>query len=96
MKNIFYLNALYDIYGPLLTAKQQKYFEEYYFENLSLQEISENASVSKNAIYKQLKEIEKKLLSWEEKLSFHRKKDMILLEMKNSQEKEKICRILEE
>ena len=36
-KNIYLIN-LYDIYSSLLTEKQQNYFEEYYFDNLSLKE----------------------------------------------------------
>ena len=49
-----YIISLYDYYGDLLTEKQQQYFEEYYFENLTMDEISENDSVSKNAVSKQL------------------------------------------
>ena len=30
MKERLYLIDLYDIYGSLLTDKQQKYFEDYY------------------------------------------------------------------
>ena len=33
---------LYEIYGKLLTKKQQEIFEEYYLYNLSLREIAEN------------------------------------------------------
>ena len=55
------LTILYDYYSNLLTDKQRLYFEEYYFNNLSLQEISENYSVSRNAVFNSLKEIEKKL-----------------------------------
>ena len=33
------LTILYDYYGELLTSKQQLYFEDYYFNNLSLKEI---------------------------------------------------------
>ena len=34
MEKLVYLNNLYDLYGILLTEKQQTYFEEYYFNNL--------------------------------------------------------------
>lgn len=67
-----YIN-LYDYYGELLTEKQQEYFEDYYFENLTLAEISENKEVSRNAVHKQLKEIEKKLEFYEEKLKLCQK-----------------------
>ncbi len=96
MKKRLYLNDLYDIYKALLTEKQQAYFEAYYFDNLSLQEISENFQVSKNAVSKQLTNIERKLLLWEEKLAFHHKKDMILLKIKDNWTKEAVRRILEE
>ena len=35
MEDIVYYNELYDLYGELLTDKQRKYFEDYYFYNLS-------------------------------------------------------------
>lgn len=62
------LVLLYDYYGDLLTQKQKSYFEDYYFNNLSLSEISENDDVSRNAIHKQLKDVEDKLINYEEKL----------------------------
>ena len=52
---------LYDYYKELLTQKQQDYFEGYYFENESLQELSEEFQVSRNAIHKQEKETKEKL-----------------------------------
>ena len=58
---------LYDYYKELLTQKQQDYFEGYYFENESLQELSEEFQVSRNAIHKQVKETEEKLLEYEKK-----------------------------
>lgn len=67
----FYLINLYDIYGTLLTEKQQKYFEDYYFDNLSLKEISENYNVSRNAVHNSLKEVENKLINYEEKLQIY-------------------------
>jgi hypothetical protein len=73
MDKQIYLTLLYDIYSSLLTEKQQQYFEDYYFENLSLKEISENYKVSRNAIYNTLKEVEEKLQYYENKLNIHKK-----------------------
>ena len=52
-----YIISLYDTYNSLLTDKQKLYFEDYYFNNLSLSEMSENYEVSRNAIHKQIKEV---------------------------------------
>ncbi len=68
-----YLNSLYDYYGELLTEKQRLYFEEYYFNNLTLAEISENYEVSRNAAHKNIKETTLKLLEYEEKLKLYEK-----------------------
>ena len=58
MDKLIYLNNLFDLYGDLLTDKQQMYFKDYYFNNLSYGEISEKYDVSRNAIFHQLKIIE--------------------------------------
>ena len=68
-----YLNSLYDYYSELLTEKQRLYFEEYYFNNLTLAEISENYEVSRNAAHKNIKETTLKLLEYEEKLKLYEK-----------------------
>lgn len=68
MHDVIYFNELYDIYGKLLTEKQREYFEDYYFNNLSLAEIAENNDTSRNAIHKQIKDTENKLLAYEDKL----------------------------
>lgn len=72
-----YLIILYDFYGELLNDKQRKYFEDYYFSNLSLGEISENTGVSRNAIHKNIKFAESKLYFYEEKLGLYKKKKML-------------------
>ena len=77
MEKFVYLNCLYDLYGDLLTSKQQMYFTSYYFDNLSYGEIGEKYGVSRNAIYHQLKLIEEKLLFYEEKLKLYSKKKII-------------------
>lgn len=71
------LTILYDYYGELLTKKQQLYFEDYYFNNLSMQEIADNYDISKNAVFNSLKDIEKKLLNYENILKLHKKAKMI-------------------
>ena len=77
MENILYYSNLYDYYGKLLTDTQIKYFEEYYFNNLSLQEIADIYEVSKNAISKTLIEITNKLDDYETKLQLYQNSKQI-------------------
>ena len=77
MDNRIYLIDLYDYYSDLLTDKQKEYFEYYYFDNLSLAEISENTKVSRNAIHNSLKETINKLEFYEEKLELYKKRKKI-------------------
>lgn len=77
MDKTLYLINLYDYYEGLLTEKQREYFKNYYFENLSLSEISENKDISRNAIHKVLKETENKLKYYEEILKLFEKSLMI-------------------
>ena len=74
MEEYVHYNNLYDCYQTLLTEKQRIYFEEYYFNNLSLSEISENYNVSRNAAYKQIQITIKKLIEYEEKLKLNEKR----------------------
>lgn len=73
MDRQLYLSELYDLYGELLTEKQRKNFEEYYFDDLSLSELSENYEVSRNAIHKSIKESIDKLEFYEKKLHIYEK-----------------------
>lgn len=68
-----YIIILYDYYNELLNDKQKEYFESYYFNNLSLSEISENLNISRNAIHKALKIVENKLIDYESKLNLYSK-----------------------
>lgn len=77
MDKVVYLINLYDYYGELLTEKQREYFEEYYFKNLTLSEISENKQISRTAIHKTIKEIENKLTHYEEVLKLYKKSRQI-------------------
>lgn len=74
MEDYIYYGELYDLYQQLLTDKQRAYFEDYYFQNLSLGEMAENYQVSRNAIFKQLHIVTDKLKEYEEKLQLLEKK----------------------
>lgn len=63
-KNI-QMAMLYDIYGKLLTKKQQAIFEEYYIYNLSLREIAENKNISYQAVRDSIKSSENMLSNFE-------------------------------
>ncbi|MGI6325114.1 MAG: YlxM family DNA-binding protein [Bacilli bacterium] len=73
MDEMTYLTILFDYYGDLFSDKQKSYFIDYYFNNLSLSEISENLNISRNAIHKQLKMMEKKLYEYEKVLGLYQK-----------------------
>ncbi len=77
MKDFLFYNELYDLYKNLLTEKQRLYFEDYYFNNLSLSEMSENYNISRNAISKQLSVIRNHLRDYEDKLKFNNKKTIL-------------------
>ena len=68
-----YIVILYDYYGELLSDIQKKYFEEYYFDNLSLSEISQNEDKSRNAIHKSIKSVVNRLYEYEDKLKLYDK-----------------------
>lgn len=74
MEEINYITALYDYYHGLLTDKQRGYFEDYYFDNLLMEEIAENNGVSKNAVSKSLIEVKEKLEEYESILKLYNNK----------------------
>lgn len=78
MEDFVYYNELYDLYGELLTDKQKKYFEDYYFNNLSFSEMAENYNVSRNAMFKQIHIVTDKLVEYEKILKLRSKKKEIL------------------
>lgn len=93
------VTALYDIYQKILTEKQMNYFEAYYFDDLSITEISENMSVSRNAVHDQLKRTVKKLYDLEEKLEIHKNNKMrisIYEKIQSSTKDPKIIELVEE
>ena len=92
-EEIVYYNNLYDYYGELLTEKQRKYFEDYYFSNLSFKEMAENYNISRNAAFKQLQNTLTKLKHYEEILKLYEKKEKlneIVKDIDNNELKEKL------
>ena len=68
---------LMDCYRELLTDKQKQYLSLYYEEDLSLSEIAEDLSVSKNAVFDNIKRSVMSLEKYESKLHIlenHRKR----------------------
>lgn len=96
MENEIYLTSLYDCYSKLFTDKQRLYFEEYYFNNLTLTEISENYGISRNAVHKQIKEVTLKLEEFELKLKIYEKNQKLneLLDLVDNNVKIKIEEII--
>lgn len=96
MEDILFYNELYDLYGELLTDKQRKYFEDYYFNNLSFSEMAENYDVSRNAAFKQTHIVTDKLEEYERILKLREKKIQICEVLKDAPKdiKEKIEEII--
>ena len=83
---------LFDYYGELFTDKQKEYFIDYYFNNLTLQEIAENNNISRNAVHKNIKDVTEKLDYYESKLNLYGNKKKIekIIENIDKEIKEKI------
>lgn len=69
------LNQLFELYGVLLTDKQQAYFVAYYQNDFSLSEIAQEFKVSRNAVFDQLNNAIEHLEHYEEKLKLLNKKN---------------------
>jgi len=94
MEKRTYITILYDIYGDLLNIQEKECFEEYYFNNYSLKEISENINISRSAISKKVNKVEEKLKFYEKKLSLY-EKELELQSIINKIKDEKLKKELE-
>ncbi|MBM6984609.1 MAG: YlxM family DNA-binding protein [Acidaminococcaceae bacterium] len=65
--------SLYEVYGALLTKKQQQCLELYFCEDYSLAEIADEMQVSRQAIHDLLKRVEQVLEHYESILGFLRR-----------------------
>lgn len=71
--DIAHVSLLYDFYGQLLTKRQREVMELYHEENLSLSEIADEFSISRQGVHDTLKNAEKALHKYEEKLGLVQK-----------------------
>ncbi len=94
------ISMLLQIYGKLLTKKQNEFMEYYYNEDLSLSEIAENQSITRQAVREILSKSKIKLEEYEEKVELLKKIQEInslldkLEEKSNLKEIQKIRKIL--
>ncbi len=68
MEKIFEQGILYDFYGELLTAHQQKIYEDAVYNDMSLGEIAEEAGISRQGVHDLIKRCDRILSDYEEKL----------------------------
>ncbi|PHV71115.1 hypothetical protein CS063_07225 [Sporanaerobium hydrogeniformans] len=69
MEKFVVITYLFDFYQELLTDKQRNLLREYYFEDLSLGELSEQHQISRQSVFDTIKKAEQKLLDYESKLN---------------------------
>lgn len=62
------INILMDFYGQLLSDRQYEMLEMYYNQDLSLGEIAEEVSISRQGVRDLVKRGERQLVEFEEKL----------------------------
>ncbi|MBE7073705.1 MAG: HTH domain-containing protein [Clostridiales bacterium] len=87
------LNKLFDTYGLLLSSGQQDIMSSYLQNDLTVSEIAENLSVSRQAVMDSVNKAEKKLFDLEKKLGLLKKIESLeeenkLLKQKLSKNKE--------
>lgn len=75
MEERFRLCSLIDYYGNLLTDKQKNIMKLYFFDDLSLSEISEITRTSRQAVFDIIKRCTKLLNEYEEHLSILKKEE---------------------
>ncbi len=62
---------LFDIYGEMLTKKQQDFISYYYNDDLSLAEIAENEGITRQGVRDAIKRAEAQLYEFEKCLGLH-------------------------
>ncbi len=71
-KNLDFV-LLLEVYSCMLTERQKELMEYYYWEDMSLGEISENSNITRQAVHDSIKRAEQTLTQLEEKLGLAEK-----------------------
>ena len=71
MDKLAYITILYDLYGSLLTEKQQQIWQMFYNDDLSLAEIAAEMNISRQAVHDSNRRAEEMLKEYEEKLGLY-------------------------
>ena len=95
MDNREYITTLYEIYKELLNEKERNYFEYYYFEDYSMQEIADLYKVSKAYASKYLNKINDKIINYEKILKINDRNSKIIDLLKNVNDSEIKSKIIE-
>lgn len=64
---------LFDIYGEMLTEKQQDFISYYYDDDLSLAEIAENEGITRQGVRDAIKRAENQLYDFEDHLGYKKR-----------------------
>ena len=75
-KNLDVIN-LFDIYGEMLTQKQQDFICYYYNDDLSLAEIAENEGITRQGVRDAIKRAEAQLFTFEEHLGLFERNEAL-------------------
>ena len=67
--------VLYDVYAPLLSEKKREVFEMYFFEDLSLSEISEHTGTSRQGVRELIVRTSSELAEYEKALGLVEKEE---------------------
>lgn len=89
------ISYLLDVYGELLNEKQKRIAVDYFNEDLSLSEISDNEGVTRQAAHETIKKVEQLLHFYESKLHY-RQLTSLLKEAAQKGDTDEIYRLIEE
>ena len=94
MLDHFIVNELYDVYGSLLTKRQQEILQLYCQEDLSYSEISEELNISRSAVLGAVHKSIHKLEKYESVVQYvSKRKQLMELTEKDKELSEKIKEI---
>lgn len=68
MERIFEQTLLYDFYGELLTAHQQKIYEDAVCQDMSLSELAQEHGISRQGVHDLIRRCDRTLQEYESKL----------------------------